>query len=30
MGDHSVQMLRTHYWEVVDRETEERYWAIRP
>jgi len=29
-GDHSVQMLRKHYWEVVDRETAERYWAIRP
>jgi hypothetical protein len=28
--DHSVQMLRKHYWEVVDRETAERYWAIRP
>ena len=25
-----VQMLRKHYWEVVDRETAERYWAIRP
>jgi hypothetical protein len=23
-------MLRKHYWEVVDRETAERYWAIRP
>jgi integrase len=29
-ADHSVQMLRKHYWEVVDRETAERYWAIRP
>jgi hypothetical protein len=28
--DHSVAMLRKHYWEVVDRETAERYWAIRP
>jgi hypothetical protein len=28
--DHSVQMLRKHYWEVVDLETAERYWAIRP
>jgi integrase len=28
-ADHSVQMLRKHYWEVVDRETAERYWAIR-
>ena len=28
--DHSVQMLRKHYWEVVDRETAERYWDIRP
>ena len=27
---HSVAMLRKHYWEVVDRETAERYWAIRP
>jgi len=27
--DHSVQMLRKHYWEVVDRETEARYWATR-
>jgi len=24
------QMLRRHYWEVVDRETAERYWGIRP
>jgi hypothetical protein len=22
-------MLRKHYWEVVDRETAERYWPIR-
>jgi integrase len=29
-ADHSVQMLRKHYWAVVDRETAERYWAIRP
>ena len=29
-ADHSVQMLRKHYWEVVDRETAERFWAIRP
>ena len=29
-ADHSVQMLRKHYWEVVDRETAERYWAICP
>jgi integrase len=29
-ADHSVAMLRTHYWEVVDRETAERYWGIRP
>jgi hypothetical protein len=29
-ADHSVQMLRKHYWEVMDRETAERYWAIRP
>ena len=29
-ADHSVQMLRKHYWEVVDRETAERYWVIRP
>ena len=28
--DHSVQMLRKHYWEVVDRETAERYWDIGP
>ena len=26
-ADHSVAMLRKHYWEVVDAE---RYWAIRP
>jgi integrase len=29
-ADHSVQMLRKHYWEVVDRETANKYWAIRP
>jgi hypothetical protein len=29
-ADHSVQMLRKHYWAVVDRETAERYWAVRP
>ena len=29
-ADHSVAMLRKHYWEVVDRETAERYWATRP
>jgi len=29
-ADHSVQMLRKHYWEVVNRETAERYWAIHP
>jgi hypothetical protein len=28
-ADHSGPMLRKHYWEVVDRETAERYWAIR-
>ena len=28
-ADHSVAMLRRHYWEVVDRETAERYFAIR-
>jgi len=27
-ADHSVQMLRKHYWEVVDRETAKGYWAI--
>jgi len=25
-----LQMLPKHYWEVVDRETAERFWAIRP
>jgi integrase len=29
-ADHSVAMLRQHYWEVVDKETAERYWAIAP
>ena len=29
-ADHSVRMLREHYWEVVDRETAERYWQITP
>jgi integrase len=29
-ADHSLAMLRRHYWEVVDRETAERYWAICP
>jgi integrase len=28
-ADHSVQMLRRHYYEVVDRETAERYFAIK-
>jgi integrase len=28
-ADHSLQMLRKHYWEVVDREMAEKYWAIR-
>ena len=28
--DHSVQMLHKDYWEVVDRETTERYWAVAP
>jgi hypothetical protein len=27
-ADHSVQMLRKHYWEVVDKETAKRYWDI--
>ena len=30
LADHSVAMLRNHYWEVVDRETAERYRATRP
>ena len=29
-ADHSVQMLRRHYWEVVTRSEAERYWAIYP
>ena len=29
-ADHSVRMLREHYWEVVDREMAERYWQITP
>jgi integrase len=29
-ADHSVKMLKEHYWEVVDKETAARYWAIRP
>jgi integrase len=29
-ADHSIQMLRKHYWEVVSREEAEKYWAIRP
>ena len=29
-ADHSVAMLQKHYWEVVDRETAARYWAISP
>jgi integrase len=29
-ADHSVAMLRRHYWEVVDKPTAERYWAISP
>jgi integrase len=29
-ADHSVQMLRKHYWEVVSRKEAEKYWAIRP
>ena len=27
-ADHSVKMLRDHYWEVVTREDAERYFAI--
>jgi integrase len=29
-ADHSVAMLRKHYWEVVDKETAKRYWDICP
>ena len=29
-ADHSVQMLRRHYWEMVTRSEAERYWAIYP
>ena len=27
-ADHSERMLREHYWEVVERETAERYFAL--
>jgi integrase len=29
-ADHSVKMLKDHYWEVVDKETAGKYWQIRP
>jgi hypothetical protein len=29
-ADHSVQMLKDHYWEVVDKETARNYWTIQP
>jgi hypothetical protein len=29
-ADHSIQMLRKHYWEVVSKEEAERYWSIVP
>jgi integrase len=29
-ADHSERMLKEHYWEVVDRETAEKYWGIYP
>jgi hypothetical protein len=29
-ADHSIQMLRKHYWEVVSKEEAERYWSIAP
>jgi hypothetical protein len=29
-ADHSVKMLRDHYWEVVTKEDAERYWKIVP
>ena len=29
-ADHSVKMLRDHYWEVVDKEQAIRYWDIKP
>jgi integrase len=29
-ADHSVAMLRKHYWEVVDKEAAKRYWDICP
>jgi integrase len=29
-ADHSVAMLRRHYWEVVTKAEAERYWAISP
>lgn len=29
-ADHSVRMLREHYWEVVSKEEAEKYWAIKP
>jgi integrase len=29
-ADHSVQMLRKHYWEVVSKEEARRYWQIGP
>ena len=29
-ADHSLAILRRHYWEVVDKETAERYWQINP
>jgi integrase len=29
-ADHSVRMLKDHYWEVVSKEEAEKYWAILP
>ena len=29
-ADHSVAMLRRHYWEVVSKEDARRYWEIVP
>jgi integrase/recombinase XerD len=29
-ADHSVQILRKHYWEVVSKEDARRYWQIGP
>ena len=29
-ADHTLRMLREHYWEVVTKEDAEKYWAIRP